>query len=451
MAKTSGERFPPKEVRDEFIPKEDYLSKEFAQREADRLWPYVWQIACREEEIPNVGDFVTYDILDDSIIVVRSKPGEISAFHNVCPHRGNRLTEGCDHARQFLCTFHGWRFGLDGRNISVVDRKDWGDLLTDDDIRLKSVQVGTWGGFVFINMDPDCQPLDEFLIPVKELTAKHEFEKLRYAWYRTVILPANWKTTAEGFNEFYHVQTTHNQMLVYTNDYSATKEMGRHGWVAYAAESGFPLARSPRLAPRDEDFRELVFEYVRQMKYDLNAMQTERCYQAAQRLRSEVAPFTPAEEVMTKFFEFTVEAAEKEGSGWPEGITPDYLAETGFDWHVFPNTIFLHPGIEAVLWYRARPHPDDHEKCIFDVWSLERFAPGTETKLEREFYADWHDFDWPLIYTQDFENFGRIQKGMKSRAFTASRTSPVQERTIPNFHRSLRRFFKDPHADDGRI
>ena len=161
MATSVDNKFSADDVRDDFVPKDAYLSKEFADREAERLWPYVWQIACREEEIPNVGDFVTYDILDNSIIVVRSKPNEIRAFHNLCPHRGNRLTEGCDHAKQFVCSFHGWRFGLDGRNISVVDRKDWGDLLSDEDVQLKSVKTGSWGGFVFINMDPDCQPLDE--------------------------------------------------------------------------------------------------------------------------------------------------------------------------------------------------------------------------------------------------------------------------------------------------
>ena len=179
MSKTTGDRFPADEVRDDFVPKEDNYVRDFFEYEKERLWPYVWQIACREGEIPNVGDFVTYDICDDSIIVVRSKPNEIKAFHNVCPHRGNRLTEGCDHAKQFLCTFHGWRFGLDGRNISVIDRKDWGDILSDEDVALRSVQTGTWAGFVFINMDENCQPLDEFLTPVKQLTAKHEFEKLR--------------------------------------------------------------------------------------------------------------------------------------------------------------------------------------------------------------------------------------------------------------------------------
>jgi phenylpropionate dioxygenase-like ring-hydroxylating dioxygenase large terminal subunit len=451
MAKKTTDKFPPEDVKDDFVPKEVYFDREFFELEKERLWPYVWQIACREEEIPNVGDFVTYDICDDSIIVVRSKPNEIKAFHNVCPHRGNRLTEGCDHAKQFLCTFHGWRFGLDGRNISVIDRKDWGDLLSDEDVALKSVQVGTWGGFVFINMDKDCQPLDEFLVPVKELTSKHEFEKLRYAWYRSTIMPANWKTVSEAFNEFYHVQQTHSQMMVYTNDYSASKPMGRHGWISYAVESGFPLGRSPRLPPKEVPIRELILEYAEQMKNDLDAMYSDRSYQAAQRIRTETTNETPPDEVIAKLFQFTFEEAQKAGSGWPEGLTPEYLAESGFDWHVFPNTIFLHPSIDAVLWYRFRPYNDGPEMCIFDIWSLERFAPGTEPKLEREFYNDWRECKWPLIYTQDFANITRVQKGMHSRVFQGGRTSPIQERAIPNFHRSLRIFLRDPHEEDGKI
>ena len=449
MTDTPRNPFPADAVRDDFVPKEAYFSREFFELEKANLWPKVWQIACREEEIPNVGDFVTYDILDDSIIVTRSAPDRIQAFHNVCPHRGNRLTEGCSHAKQFTCSFHGWRFGLDGRNISVVDRKDWGDLLSDEDVRLTEVKTGSWAGFIWINMDDGCQPLEEFLAPVIELTSKHEFEKLRYAWYRTSVVNANWKTVAEAFNEFYHVQTTHNQMLTYTNDYSTSKAMGRHGWISYAAENGFPLTRSPRLAPKETDFRDLVFEYAEQMQHDLNAMYSERSYRAAQRLRTETKPGDPAAEVMGKLFQFTLEEAEKDGSGWPEGITPDYLEQSGFDWHVFPNTIFLHPSIDAVLWYRFRPYNDDPEQCIFDIWSLARFGPGAEPPLVRQLCDKLSD--WPLIYRQDLENIPRVQKGMKSRAFVGSRTSPIQERAVSNFHRSLRRFLEDPHAEDGQV
>lgn len=450
-------RFPADAVRDDFIPKEDYLSKEFAELEAENLWPKVWQIACRLEEIPNKGDYVTYDIVDESIIVVRAgdgpdgpNDGDVKAFYNVCPHRGNQLAEGCGSAKQFVCSFHGWRFGLDGRNIAVIDRDDWGGCLTDDDIRLGEVKVGIWGGWVWINMDPACQPLDEFLEPMKALCDKYEFEKLRFAWYRTTIVPANWKTVVEAFTEFYHVQKTHEQMLVYTQDYSTSRGMGRHGWISYDSGAGLPIGRSPRLPPKEEpDFRNYIFEYARQFKYDLNAMQTDRAYQAAQRLRDEVAADADPGDVIAKWGEFTYQAAIDSGAGWPAELTPEYMAESGFDWHVFPNTVFLHPAVEAVLWYRMRPNGRDQESCIFDVWSLERFPPGEEPPLKREFYRDWREAEWPLIYTQDFQNIPKVQKGMRSRGFKGGRTSPVQERAIANFHRVLRRFLEDPHGDDG--
>ena len=69
------------------VPTEAYLSPEYARAERDAIWRKVWQVACREEEIEKPGDFVTYDILDDSIIVTRQDDGSIKAYHNVCPHR----------------------------------------------------------------------------------------------------------------------------------------------------------------------------------------------------------------------------------------------------------------------------------------------------------------------------------------------------------------------------
>src|ERR1700733_3335070 len=187
------------QVRDDFVPKHDYLSRDFAKMEEDRLWPRVWQIACREEEIPNVGDYVTYDIVDESIVVVRSAATEIKAFYNVCQHRGRRLTSGCGVMKEFACRYHGWRYDLQGRNTLVVDRNDWKDCLRDGESDLKQVRVDIWGGYVFVNMDPNAEPLLEFLSPVPELLKSYEFEKLRYRWYRTVVYPCNWKVLQEGF------------------------------------------------------------------------------------------------------------------------------------------------------------------------------------------------------------------------------------------------------------
>ena len=443
--------FPASEVTDTWVPKDDYLSPAFATLEDERLWPKVWQIACRLEEIPAKGDYVVYEIVDESIVVVRNGEDDASvkAFYNVCPHRGNLLVEGSGNVRQFVCSFHGWRFGIDGRNVSVIDRADWGTCLTEANTRLTEVQVGIWGGFVWINMDPDCQPLKEFLEPMRSLCARHEFEKLNFAWYKTTIVPANWKTVLEAFTEFYHVQTTHAQMLTYTQDYSISRGMGRHGWISYEAGTGLPVGRSPRLPPKNvPDFREYIFEYAEQFKHDLQAMQTERAYHAAQRLRSELPADATPVEVSTRWFANIIEEAQKAGSGWPEGITPEYMAESGFDWHVFPNTVFLHPAVEAVLWYRMRPNGRDPQSCIMDIWSLERFAPGEKPPLVREFYPDPTAVDWPLIYKQDLENIPKVHKGMRSRGFQGAIPNPVQERAISNFHRVLRRFMEDPRADD---
>ncbi len=448
--------YAPGDVRDDFVPKADFLDRQFHELEKEQLWPKVWQIACREEEIAEPGDYLVYEIVDDSIVVVRGNDNEVRAFHNVCPHRGTLLvgsgglTESTGNAKQFVCPFHGWRFATDGRCIKVIDRQDWGDCLAKEDTDLAPVQAGVWGGWVWINMDPACQPLLEFLQPMAAMTEKFEFEKLRPAWYKSVVVPANWKTVLGAFTEFYHVQTTHAQMLSYTNDYSISRAMGRHGWISYAGGTGLPVGRSPRLPPKKvPDFRDYLFEYAEQFKHDLAAMQTERAYQATQRLRTEASADTPPAEVAGKWGQFIYEAAIESGAGWPDGLTPDYIAESGFDWHVFPNTAFLHPAIEAVLWYRFRPYGDDHTQCLFDVWSFERFAPGAAPKVEHQFFEDWRDGDFPLIFRQDFLNIPRVQQGMKSRGFKASRPSPIQERAVSHFHRTLRRFLQDAHADDG--
>ena len=438
-------KFSPDDIKDDFVPKEDYLSPEFAQWEADYLWSRVWQLACREEELPKPGSYVTYDILDESFIITRTTDGSIKAYFNVCPHRGRRLTEGCGTAQKFVCRFHGWQFNTDGDNIKVVDRDDWNGCLKDEDIKLQEVQCDTWGGAVFINMDPNCEPLHDFLSPMREHVEHYEFEKLRYRWYKTAIVPANWKVALEFFNEFYHVQQAHPQLLSFTNDYSNSGGFGRHGKMWFPAEGGaVPFDRSPRLPPKSEpDYRNFVLDFVEKYHHELQAMVTPRNYQATQRLRDEVPADATPEEVLTKWFEFQIEAAEADGSGWPAHLTPEYMEQSGLDWHVFPNTVFLHGLVDGVLWYRARPNGTDHESCIFDVWSLERYPEGKEPALKREFYENWTDGDWPRIYVQDFVNIPEVQKGLRSRAFKGARTNPVQERAISHFHRTLREFMHE--------
>ena len=144
---------------DGLVPKDRYVSRAFGDLEMERLWPRVWQVACRTEEIPEVGDYVEYLIGDQSILVVRSAPDAVQAFYNTCLHRGTRLADGCGQFSdcEIRCRYHAWRYHLDGRIKEIVDREEFGPVPAD--LRLREVRAECWGGFVFINMDPDAPPL----------------------------------------------------------------------------------------------------------------------------------------------------------------------------------------------------------------------------------------------------------------------------------------------------
>jgi phenylpropionate dioxygenase-like ring-hydroxylating dioxygenase large terminal subunit len=432
-----------------YVSKNSFLDPQFVRIEAERLWPRVWQIACRLEELPSVGRFVTYDVADESLIVIRTGPDTIKAFHNSCRHRGMRLLENTGQCRQIVCPFHGWRWNLEGNNTLVVDRKDWGDTLSDQDLRLREALVDTWGGFVFINMDLNAEPLQTFLSPINERCRNYEFDKLRFRWYRTVVLPCNWKLAVEAFDESYHVQQTHRQVLNWVEDYSNSGAFGRHSafWYPTDVDATLQMTGSKRLNRQPlPDAREYILGFVEHFHHELAAMITPRAYEATQRLRTEVAPDASPTEVLMKWAQFQQEAAVADGAGWPP-ITLDDIKNSFVDWHMFPNTVFLHSSVDGVLWYRARPNGDDPESCIFDIWSLVRYAPGAEPPLVREHYDDWHDCKWGQILTQDFTNLERLQKGMKSMSFQQLRPNPVQEVPIANFHRALDEFVAAPQAE----
>lgn len=436
-------------VRDDFVPKEPYYRDEYLRLENERLWPNVWQAACRLEEIPNPGDFVTYQIADESIIVIRVDETTVRAHYNVCQHRGRQLTEGCGNAKHFYCRFHGWRWDLDGTPREVLDRGDYGGLLQDPDIALKSVHVDTWAGFVFISMQDRPQSLREYLAPVPEIFDNYEFEAQRYRYYKSVVLPCNWKVALEGFNEGYHVAATHPQLLRFADDWTVSESFGKHSMFTYPPDNrplGFPSRRLGGEVPKD--LREGLFKFVQSMERDLRAIYTTRDVEAAKRLLTDVPADEAPETVLMQLMMFQREAAIDDGAGWPDGLTPENLVRAGIDWHMFPNLIVL-PYPDGSLWYRARPNGSDPDSCIFDVWSLARYAKGKEPPLKREFFSDWRDHDeWGGILPQDFQNLSAVQQGMKSRGFTGSRTNPIQERPISNFHRVLAEYLQPEAAGE---
>ena len=178
---------------------EAVISPEYAKAERDLLWPKVWQMAGRVEEIPEVGNFITYDILDDSIIIVRTATDAIKAYYNVCPHRGRQLVDTpgdqnrvCGKKKNFICGFHGWTFDLEGKNTYILDQDDWNGALDEERTSLSEVKVDSWGGWIFINMDLGCVPLLDYLGDVDRILGPFEFEEMRFKWRQWVVYSSYW-------------------------------------------------------------------------------------------------------------------------------------------------------------------------------------------------------------------------------------------------------------------
>jgi len=428
--------------RPDFIPASDYVSPEFLQLEQERLWPKAWQMACREEEVANVGDYVTYEIAGESIVIIRAAEDKIKSYYNVCLHRGRRLQEGAGNSAGFYCQYHGWTWNLDGENTFIQDPEDWSGCPGVDkkSLSLKETLIDTWGGFVFINMDLNAKPLAEYLQPVQEYLDPFELDKMRYHWYVSLKVPSNWKVGLEAFNEGYHVYTTHQQVRTINDDITVSYTHGDHSHFDYstALPGGTPSPRTGLPAP--DDYRKAVIDMYDALSVQLNAMWTERDREAVRGLMDELPASASAEEVWMKAYELIKKSWEASGAGFPPATLAD-LGKAGMDWHLFPNLIIL-PQFCGALVYRVRPDGDNPDNCIFDVYSIKRYAPGAEPPLKRIYYYEKDEYlkfgeEISIIQGQDFPNMAEVQQGLKSRGFEGCRPSPKQESAVYNLHRAI--------------
>jgi phenylpropionate dioxygenase-like ring-hydroxylating dioxygenase large terminal subunit len=434
-------------------PAEHYTSRRVIELENEKLWPKVWLIAARTEEVRNPGDFVTFDIAGESILIVRTTQGEVKAYYNVCQHRGRRLKDGSGNTGDSIhCAFHGWRYSInDGSLIKVVYEEEW---QTDpgycrSDIKLPQLRIDFWAGWIWVSMDPDIQPLAQYLAPVPRFLDKFELQETRFAWYKTIVIPCNWKVVLDAFNEGYHVTATHSQLMRFGELPYGSKGFGRHAYfynweapAAAAAVSGEPGTTKPTVIGLMDgnasfDLRKILAEAEHEREETLKALGSVHTVNAAQRLLTEVPKEAGPMEVLAAFRRFHREEAEAAGVKWPTSLSEDDIRTAGIDWHIFPNTIAL-PSIDGALWYRSRPNGDDPASCIFDIWWIQRFAPGKEPPLRRDFYSNPDQFKGQNFFLeQDVNNLIAVQRGARSRGYKSGRTNPRQELAVRNFHRVL--------------
>lgn len=429
---------------------EAFLSKEYLEAEKKLLWPKVWQMVERETDLPNPGDWLTYDVADESVIVLRQDDGSLKAFHNVCPHRGRQLISVPDmlpgkvhdvrgsNRKNFICGFHGWTFDTSGKNTYILDQQDWHGALNPENTCLSEVKVDTWGGFIYINMDPDCCSLKEWMGRCGEILDHFDLAGMHYKWRQWAIYPCNWKVAIEAFLEPYHVAGTHTQLLAYGDYYALSRQYGLHSVSSYDTRNdNFKMAESAGTtrAGKGEDARVSTYELIRENYETVNySASTETLVKAASRLKDELPETATPAEIIAHWLKSAKADDAARGVIWPE-VPPAIKQESGLAWGIWPNQNILH-GETFALCYRVRPYGDDPNKCVFESYALERFPEGEVPETEWV-YAEPNGENWGSVLAQDFSNMEFVQKGMKSSGFRGALPNPHQEQKVINLHRNL--------------
>ncbi len=192
------------------IPTARHTSREFFDLEQTHLWPKSWVMAGHVSDVPNVGDFFTFDDLGVPLLVVRGTDGELRCFSNTCQHRGAPVVRDArGSARRLRCQYHSWTYEIDGGTlVAVPDERDFVDL--DRSLRcLPPARCETFAGFVFVNRDLDARPLAESIGGAAEMFAPFGDADVREVYRESRIVPCNWKVTAEAFLEVYHFRHIH--------------------------------------------------------------------------------------------------------------------------------------------------------------------------------------------------------------------------------------------------
>ncbi len=435
----AGERMEPS-----IIPVEAYISEEYVHRERDNLWRKVWLQAGRVEDIPEVGNYITYDILDDSVLIVRSGPDEIRAHANVCTHRGRRLVDtpaGCRNAKgkqhKFVCGFHGWSFNPDGKCAFILAKEEWQDTLTDERTQLAKVNVDTWGGFIWINLDPNCEPLRDYLEPAASMLDPFQLENMRYKWRKFVEFDCNWKVALEAFDETYHIMATHPEFMAFGAHKGWAKAQGKHSNIGYDAPEGEEENQGKLRLGAGGDPRVATAEMQKFIRETVNAVTTDTLIDAAERLVDELPETATPAEVLKYWHERARGLDAERGVFWPE-VPSDHVARSGTAWQLFPNAQIGH-AVNNALCYTARPSGYNPNKCIFEVAALELFPAGQEPATEwvrGEPCAE----DFGPVINQDFSNMAAVQAGMRNGLYRGNIPNPKAEGAVISLHRNLAKY-----------
>ena len=418
------ERAPVPDLGTERIPKERYTSAAFAEREWEKLWTKVWLMTGRESDIPEPGDYYTFEIGRESILVIRQPDGSIGARYNVCMHRGNRLREpGRGHAELFSCLFHGWKYGIDGKLIEALDPHCFPQGLPSAELDLQPVRVDTWAGFVFINLDPDAEPLQDYLGIIPQHLDPYHFDDWKVSFDATIEIECNWKTCVDAFNEAYHLSATHAWTIAFSDDVRTEYDVyDKHTRMI------FPEVQA---SPRHESGGDRVTPEMKELFLARVGVDVDRFEGGVPEARAAYA------EAIRKM-------APMLGCDFSE-MNESQMCDD-FHYTLFPNVTFNTHSLFTWVFIH-RPHPDDPNKMFFDFYELMRAPAQDIPRPERQFFSTANGdtlagkCNGGDLIDEDLYNLPRIQAGMRSAAFRGLHLN-TQEIRIRHHHHTLMQYLE---------
>ena len=411
---------PDPELGTEIIDQRRYTSPEFMRLEWERMWSRVWLLGARLIDIAEPGDYAVTEIGRESILIVRQRDGGVRAFYNVCQHRGNRLRScglgSTGAAHSFTCAYHHWEYELDGsyRRIPDIDTFPQGRPAHG----LKQVHCDTWGGFAWYSLADSPPPLREFLGPIPQHLDPYNFDRMAQTRDITVEWNCNWKASVDAFNESYHVQGIHPQLLWYLHDLDIQIDCyEKHSRYLIPFGTLSPRVRVPPAIP--EPIKTIMKGAgMDPADYDSPIGSIRRDVQQHKRA-----------------------LGKAQGRDYSR-LNDDQLTD---DYHylIFPN-LSLNVHADDFWIFRQRPHPTDPDRMFYDIMTYELVPEGAEWP-ERVPHRIWQHGDKSIgtVLDQDAANLPGVQAGMHSKGFGGLWIGR-QELRIRHFHKVLDDYIYGP-------
>ena len=239
-------RIPESQVQAELanaatLPSRFYTDPAILDYERHAIFWQTWQVVGYSEQVTKPGDYFTFDLVGEPLLVARDTEAHLRGYYNVCRHRAGPPAEGCGSRKVFRCGYHGWTYGLDGRLLNAPEMEGVCNF-NHEDFALRPVAVSEWGGLIFVNLAENPEPLGTALGELPAQTAKFGFERLRFYRRHDYHMQCNWKVYIDNYLEGYHLPSVHPSL-------NRELDYGKYATTLYPRHS---LQSSPIRGPENE-------------------------------------------------------------------------------------------------------------------------------------------------------------------------------------------------------